>query len=209
MDWMFLKTSVIENVLQFHFIETRNRKSFRNIWFLNDSRIFEKMIYLTSYRLLNFHQQLRTRREWRWYIMAIPILTFDVWKQAIHCTSYDDTTNYTCLFYSQLSPCGHPAITDTPLLRTGAKSPVETAKKCMEIIPAITDSALTELRILHVVPKKYFYCFTFVRTDTVVTTDTLRYCIQYMYSEAKERHFTFMLQLYVRSLDIFRLYFDL
>ena len=100
-------------------------------------------------------------------------------------------------------------LADIPLLRTGAKSPVETAKKCMEIIPAITDSALTELRILHVVPKKYFYCFTFVRTDTVVTTDTLRYCIQYMYSEAKERHFTFMLQLYVRSLEIFRLYFDL
>ena len=33
-----------------------------------------------------------------------------------------------------------PAITDSPLLRTGAKSPAETTKKCMEITPAITDS---------------------------------------------------------------------
>ena len=44
------------------------------------------------------------------------------------------------LSYSQLSPCGHLAITDTPLLRTGAKSPAETAKKCIEISLAIADS---------------------------------------------------------------------
>ena len=28
--------------------------------------------------------------------------------------------------YSQLSPCGHPAITDTPITRTVAKSPAKT-----------------------------------------------------------------------------------
>ena len=28
--------------------------------------------------------------------------------------------------YSQLSPCGHPAITDTPIIRTAAKSPAQT-----------------------------------------------------------------------------------
>ena len=27
--------------------------------------------------------------------------------------------------YSQLSPCGHPAITDTPIIRTAAKSPAK------------------------------------------------------------------------------------
>ena len=42
--------------------------------------------------------------------------------------------------YSQLSPCGHPAITDTPLLRTVCKSPAETTMKCIEITLAITDS---------------------------------------------------------------------
>ena len=31
--------------------------------------------------------------------------------------------------YSQLSPCGHSAITDTSLLRTKEKSPAETIKK--------------------------------------------------------------------------------
>ena len=64
--------------------------------------------------------------------------------------------------YSQLSPCGHPAITDSPLLRTGAKSPAETAKKCMEITPAIT-----ELRTLQVVRNKHFNCSTLVTTDTL------------------------------------------
>ena len=39
--------------------------------------------------------------------------------------------------YSQLLPCGHSAITDTPLLRKGAKSPAKTTKKCMEITLAI------------------------------------------------------------------------
>ena len=29
--------------------------------------------------------------------------------------------------YSQLSPCGHPAITDTPIIRTAAKSPAKTS----------------------------------------------------------------------------------
>ena len=33
--------------------------------------------------------------------------------------------------YSQLSPYGHPAITDIPLLKTGARSSDETTKKCM------------------------------------------------------------------------------
>ena len=52
----------------------------------------------------------------------------------------------------------------------------------MEIIPVITDSRyyglslFTELRTLHVAPNKHFYCFTPVTTDTLVTTNTLRYC---------------------------------
>ena len=29
--------------------------------------------------------------------------------------------------YSQLSPCGHPAITNTPIIRTAAKSPAKTS----------------------------------------------------------------------------------
>ena len=42
--------------------------------------------------------------------------------------------------YSQLSPCGHPAITDTPLLRTVCKIPAENTMKCIEITLALTDS---------------------------------------------------------------------
>ena len=40
------------------------------------------------------------------------------------------------------TPCyyGHLAIMDTLLLRTGAKSPAKTTKKCIEISPAIVDS---------------------------------------------------------------------
>ena len=33
--------------------------------------------------------------------------------------------------YSQLSPCGHPAITDTPIIRTAAKSPAKTNYRCL------------------------------------------------------------------------------
>ena len=42
--------------------------------------------------------------------------------------------------YSQLPPCGHPAITDTSLLRTKEKSPAETIKKYMKTDLAITDA---------------------------------------------------------------------
>ena len=42
--------------------------------------------------------------------------------------------------FSQLLRCGHPAISDTPLLRTDGKSPAETTMKCIEITLAITDS---------------------------------------------------------------------
>ena len=94
-----------------------------------------------------------------------------------------------------------PAITDTPLLKTGAKSPAETTKKCMGITPAIT-----ELLTLHVVPNKHFYCFTLVTTDT---RDNEHLALLYLYNEAKKRHFTFMLQLYVQSLEIFGVYFAL
>ena len=62
-------------------------------------------------------------------------------------------------------------LADTPLLRTGAKSPTKATKKCMEITPAIT-----ELRTLHVVPNKHFYYFTLVTTDTLVTMNTLLIC---------------------------------
>ena len=36
-------------------------------------------------------------------------------------------------FYSQLPPCGHLAITDTPLLRTAAKFPGESYRRLTEI----------------------------------------------------------------------------
>ena len=33
--------------------------------------------------------------------------------------------------YRQLLPCGHPAITDTPIIRTAAKSPAQTNYRCL------------------------------------------------------------------------------
>ena len=42
--------------------------------------------------------------------------------------------------YSQLPPCGHPAITDTSLLWTKEKSLAETIKKYMKTALAITDT---------------------------------------------------------------------
>ena len=54
--------------------------------------------------------------------------------------------------YSQLSPCGHPAITDTPLLLTDSKSPAETTMKYIEITLAITDSCYYGIRTLRAVP---------------------------------------------------------
>lgn len=47
--------------------------------------------------------------------------------------------------YSQLLPCKHPTFVDTPILRSGAKSPAKTTKKCMEITPVITDSHYYEI----------------------------------------------------------------
>ena len=42
--------------------------------------------------------------------------------------------------YSQLPPCGHLAITDTPLLRTDTKSPAKVTKVWLKWTPAITES---------------------------------------------------------------------
>ena len=56
---------------------------------------------------------------------------------------------------SQLSPCEHP------LLRTGAKSPAETTKKCMEITPAITDSRYYGIADTSCGPKQTFLLFYF------------------------------------------------
>ena len=67
--------------------------------------------------------------------------------------------------YSQLSPCGHPAITDTPLLRTVCKSPAETTMKCIEITFAITDSRYYGIADTSCGPQQTFLLF--------VTTDTL------------------------------------
>ena len=36
--------------------------------------------------------------------------------------------------YSQLSPCGHPAITDTPIIQTEAKSQTKTIYRRLAII---------------------------------------------------------------------------
>ena len=46
--------------------------------------------------------------------------------------------------YSQLSPCEHPAITDTPIIRTTAKSPVKTNYSQLSSCehPAITDTPI-------------------------------------------------------------------
>ena len=37
---------------------------------------------------------------------------------------------YNCV-YSEISPCGHPAITDTPIIQTAAKSPAKTNYRCL------------------------------------------------------------------------------
>ena len=42
--------------------------------------------------------------------------------------------------YSQLSPCGHLGITDTPLIRTAAKSPAKVTEVWLKQTPVITDS---------------------------------------------------------------------
>ena len=42
--------------------------------------------------------------------------------------------------YSQLSPCGHLAIMDTPLIPTAAKSPAKVADVWLKQTPTITDS---------------------------------------------------------------------
>ena len=55
--------------------------------------------------------------------------------------------------YSQLPPCGHLSITDTPLLRTAAKYPRRNK------LPPLRTLASTDLRTLYSVPKSQFYCF--------------------------------------------------
>ena len=37
---------------------------------------------------------------------------------------------YNCV-YSEISPCGHPAITDTLRIQTAAKSPAKTNYRCL------------------------------------------------------------------------------
>ena len=49
----------------------------------------------------------------------------EVWKLTIVKKEGDRLVRVLNL-YSQLSPCGHPAITDTPIKRTVAKSPAKT-----------------------------------------------------------------------------------
>ena len=48
---------------------------------------------------------------------------------------------------------------DTPLLRTVAKSPAETTKKCMEITPAITDCRYYGIADTSCGPKQTFLLF--------------------------------------------------
>ena len=38
---------------------------------------------------------------------------------------------YRLTLYSQLSPCGHPVMTDTRILRTAAKSPAKINNRCL------------------------------------------------------------------------------
>ena len=73
----------------------------------------------------------------------------------------------------------------------------------MEITPAIT-----ELRTgTSCGPKQTFLLF-YSRYNGH-SRDNEHLTLLFPYSEAKKRHFTFMLQLYVRSLESFGLYFDL
>ena len=45
---------------------------------------------------------------------------------SLACNYCWNVFNYcVCILYSQLSPCGHLAITNTPLLQTAAKSPAK------------------------------------------------------------------------------------
>ena len=59
-----------------------------------------------------------------------------------------------------------PAIADTPLLWTGAKSPAKTTKKCIRITPAIADSRYYEIADTLCDPKRTFVLFYLVTTDT-------------------------------------------
>ena len=101
--------------------------------------------------------------------------------------------------YSQLSPCGHPTITGTPLLRTGAKSPAETTKKCMEIIPTITDSRYYGIADTSCGLKQTFLLVYSRYNGHSRDNGHLTLLYRYLYSEAKKIHFTYMLQLYVRK----------
>ena len=62
--------------------------------------------------------------------------------------------------YSQLSPCRHLAITDTPLLQTDIKSPAKTTMKCIEITLATQTNICIVLLSLQWTPAvcqwKYF-----------------------------------------------------
>jgi hypothetical protein len=56
-----------------------------------------------------------------------PVLSYQIIIHAQTCQVY-------ILYkYSQLPPCGHPTITDTPPLRTVSKSPAETTMICIGI----------------------------------------------------------------------------
>ena len=61
--------------------------------------------------------------------------------------------------YSQLSPCGHLAITDTPLIRTAAKSPAKVTDIWLKQTPDITDSRYYGLTDTSFRPTAQFYCF--------------------------------------------------
>ena len=77
----------------------------------------------------------------------------------------------------------------------------------MEITPAITDSRYYGIADTSCGPKQTFLLF-YSRYNGH-SRDNGDLTLLYLYSEAKKRHFTFMLQLYVQSLEIFGLYFDL
>ena len=65
----------------------------------------------------------------------------EVWKLTIAKKAGDRLARVLNL-YSQLSPCGHPTITDTPIKRTAAKSP---AKTCYRRLTEINSRILWTL----------------------------------------------------------------
>ena len=108
---------------------------------------FKKMYGRNCKNILRLSQILQCSYIWKKSVSSIhfPLLVFHFYPFIFSVTpisiflswfvSY--SRSFSC--YSQLSPCGHLAITDTPLIRTAAKSPAKVTDDWLKQTPAITD----------------------------------------------------------------------